>query len=68
MRGCDPPGTEPASKAASVSQGRPSGWVRVAALVYIAALVVVTLLPIAWFGRLDDYRPQLVPFEGILSS
>jgi glycopeptide antibiotics resistance protein len=45
--------------------GRPSGWVRVAALVYIAALVVVTLLPIAWFGRPDDYRPQLVPFEGI---
>jgi glycopeptide antibiotics resistance protein len=38
----------------------------VAALVYIAALVVVTLLPIAWFGRPDDYRPQLVPFEGIL--
>ena len=36
-----------------------------AALVYIAALVVVTLLPIAWFGRPDDYRPQLVPFEGI---
>jgi glycopeptide antibiotics resistance protein len=44
---------------------RPSGWVRAAALVYIAALVVVTLLPIAWFGRPDDYRPQLVPFEGI---
>jgi glycopeptide antibiotics resistance protein len=38
----------------------------VAALVYIAALVVVTLLPIAWFGRPDDYRPQLVPFERIL--
>ena len=45
--------------------GRPSGWVRLAALVYIAALVVVTLVPIAWGGRPDDYRPQLVPFEGI---
>jgi hypothetical protein len=33
--------------------------------VYIAALVVVTLVPIAWGGRPDDYRPQLVPFEGI---
>jgi glycopeptide antibiotics resistance protein len=46
--------------------GRPSGWVRPAALVYVAALAVLTLLPIAWFGRPDDYRPQLVPFEGIL--
>ena len=35
------------------------------ALVYIAALVVVTLLPIAWVRRPSDYEPQLVPFEGI---
>jgi glycopeptide antibiotics resistance protein len=34
--------------------GPPPGWVRVAALVFIAALVVVTLLPIAWFGGLED--------------
>jgi glycopeptide antibiotics resistance protein len=34
--------------------GSPPGWVRVAALVFIAALVVVTLLPIAWFGGLED--------------
>jgi glycopeptide antibiotics resistance protein len=45
--------------------GRPFGWVRLAALVYIAALVVITLVPIAWLGRPDDYRPQLVPFGGI---
>jgi glycopeptide antibiotics resistance protein len=45
--------------------GRPSGRVRLAALVYIAALVVVTLLPIAWVRRPSDYGPQLVPFEGI---
>jgi glycopeptide antibiotics resistance protein len=45
--------------------GRPSGWVRVAALMYIAALAVVTLLPIAWTGRPSTYEPQLVPFEGI---
>jgi glycopeptide antibiotics resistance protein len=51
--------------------GRPSGWVRVAALVYVAALVMVTLLPIHWSLGLTkwpgDYRPQLVPFDGILS-
>jgi glycopeptide antibiotics resistance protein len=50
--------------------GRPSGWVRVAALVYVGVLVMVTLLPIRWsFGESrwpSDYRPQLVPFEGIL--
>jgi glycopeptide antibiotics resistance protein len=49
---------------------RPSGWVRVATLVYVGALVVVTLLPINWsLGRSrwpSDYRPQLVPLEGIL--
>ena len=37
-----------------------------AALVYLAALVVVALLPIAWFGRPDESRPKLVPFEDIL--
>ena len=50
--------------------GRPSGWVRVAALVYVAVLALVTLLPISWSLGLSrwpsDYRPQLVPFEGIL--
>jgi glycopeptide antibiotics resistance protein len=36
--------------------GSPPGWVRVATLVYIAALVVVTLLPIDWFTwfKLED--------------
>jgi glycopeptide antibiotics resistance protein len=51
-------------------QRRPSGWVRVAALVYVAVLALVTLLPISWSLGLSrwpsDYRPQLVPFEGIL--
>jgi glycopeptide antibiotics resistance protein len=50
--------------------GRLSGWVRVAALVYVAALAVVTLLPIHWTLGLtrwpSNYEPQLVPFEGIL--
>jgi glycopeptide antibiotics resistance protein len=49
---------------------RPSGWVRVAALVYVAALVTVTLLPIHWtLGLIREasiYEPQLVPFKGIL--
>ena len=49
--------------------GRPSGWVRLAVLVYVAALAVMTLLPISWSlwtsGWPADYRPQLVPFEGI---
>jgi glycopeptide antibiotics resistance protein len=49
---------------------RPSGWVRVAALVYAAALAVITLLPIRWNPELarwpNNYRPQLVPFDGIL--
>jgi glycopeptide antibiotics resistance protein len=48
--------------------GRPSGWVRVAALVYLAALALVTLLPIAWVRRPSDYAPQLVPFEGIVGE
>jgi glycopeptide antibiotics resistance protein len=52
--------------------GRPSRWVGVVALVYVAALVVVTLLPVEWSLGLDedkwptDLRPQLVPFDGIL--
>lgn len=49
--------------------GRPSGWVRVAALAYVAALTVMTLLPIHWTLGTSrwpaDYRPQLVPFGGI---
>jgi glycopeptide antibiotics resistance protein len=49
----------PAGHGAGVESGQrqpgsPPGWVRVAALVFIAALVVVTLLPIAWFGGLED--------------
>jgi glycopeptide antibiotics resistance protein len=52
--------------------GRPSGWVRLAALVYVAALAVMTLLPISWSLGTDrwpaDYRPQLMPFEGILQE
>ena len=48
--------------------GRRSGWVRLAALVYVAALALVTLLPIAPVRRPSDYEPQLVPFEGILGE
>jgi glycopeptide antibiotics resistance protein len=52
--------------------GRPSGWVRLATLVYAAALAVVTLLPITWRLGTDrwpaDYQPQLVPFEGIVHA
>jgi glycopeptide antibiotics resistance protein len=51
-------------------QGRRSGWASAAALVYVAALTVVTLLPIRWNPELarwpDNYKPQLVPFDGIL--
>ena len=51
-------------------QGRPSGWVRVIALAYLAAFAVVTLLPIRWNPQLarwpNNYKPQLVPFDGIL--
>jgi glycopeptide antibiotics resistance protein len=50
--------------------GRPFGWVQVAALVYVAVLAVVTLLPISWSLGVSrwpsDYRPQLVPFKDIL--
>jgi glycopeptide antibiotics resistance protein len=50
--------------------GRLSGWVRLTALVYAAALAAMTLLPVNWSlgtGRFPgDYRPQLMPFEGIL--
>ena len=47
---------------------RPSGWVRLAALVYVAVLALVTLLPIAPLRRPTTYEPQLVPFEGILGE
>jgi glycopeptide antibiotics resistance protein len=43
--------------------------VRVAALVYVAALVVVTLLPTRWPPGAKwrgSYEPKLVPFNGIL--
>jgi glycopeptide antibiotics resistance protein len=50
--------------------GRPSGWVRLAALVYAAALAVITLLPIRWNPEVarwpNNYKPQLVPLHGIL--
>jgi glycopeptide antibiotics resistance protein len=50
--------------------GPPSGWVRVAALAYVAVLAVVTLLPIHWKLGLSrwpsNYEPQLMPFDGIL--
>lgn len=50
--------------------GRPSRWVRLAALVYVVALALVTLLPIRWNARLarwpNNYTPQLVPLKGIL--
>jgi glycopeptide antibiotics resistance protein len=42
--------------------------VRVAALVYIAMLAVVTLLPVAWISPPSDYGPQLVPLQGILAD
>jgi glycopeptide antibiotics resistance protein len=47
---------------------RPSGWVRLAALVYVATLALVTLLPIAPVRRPSDHGPQLVPFEGIVGE
>jgi glycopeptide antibiotics resistance protein len=47
---------------------RPSGWVCLAALVYVAALALVTLLPIAWGRRPSNHGPQLVPFEGIVGE
>jgi glycopeptide antibiotics resistance protein len=46
--------------------------VRLAVLVYVSALTVMTLLPIHWTlgtsRRPADYRPQLVPFQGILQE
>lgn len=53
-------------------RGRPSRWPPVAALVYVAALAVVTLLPVSWSVGFDedkwptDNRPRLLPFGGIL--
>jgi glycopeptide antibiotics resistance protein len=42
----------------------------VAALMYVAALAVITLLPIHWTlglaRRPSSYQPQLVPFDGLL--
>jgi glycopeptide antibiotics resistance protein len=53
-------------------QGRPSGWARATALGYAIVLAVVTLVPIRWnpeFARWpNNYRPQLVPFHGLLFS
>jgi glycopeptide antibiotics resistance protein len=50
--------------------GRPSRWVRMAALVYVAVLAVVTLRPTGGDSRLarwpHNHKLQLVPFEGIL--
>jgi glycopeptide antibiotics resistance protein len=43
--------------------------VRVAALVYVAALALVTLLPIHWPPGTKwsgNFEPKLVPFKGIL--
>src|SRR5215213_4030222 len=49
---------------------RPSGWASVIALGYATVLAVVTLVPIRWnpeFARWpNNYKPQLVPFDGIL--
>jgi glycopeptide antibiotics resistance protein len=49
--------------------GRSSRWVRLAALVYIAALAVVTLLPTRWppwAGSSGNNDPKLVPFDNTL--
>jgi len=51
--------------------GRPSGWVGPAALVYIAALALVTLLPTrwpSWARSPGSGEPKLVPFDGILAG
>jgi glycopeptide antibiotics resistance protein len=49
---------------------RQAGWPRLAALVYVAALVVITLLPTRWppgaSWRRADYEPKLVPFDNLL--
>jgi glycopeptide antibiotics resistance protein len=56
----------------SASAGATIRLGRLAALVYVAALAAMTLLPVHWSlgtGRWPaDYRPQLVPFEGILQE
>lgn len=49
---------------------RPSGWVGVATLVYVAVLALLTLLPIRWnLGPSrwpSNYEPQLMPLDGSL--
>jgi glycopeptide antibiotics resistance protein len=49
--------------------GRPPGWVRLAALVYVAALALVTLLPTRWppWARgAGNNDPKLVPFDNFM--
>ena len=49
--------------------GRSSGWVRLAALVYLVALAVITLLPThwpPWAGGSGNNDPKLVPFDNTL--
>jgi len=49
--------------------GRPSGWVRLAALVYVATLALVTLLPTRWppwAGSSGLNEPKLVPFDNFM--
>jgi glycopeptide antibiotics resistance protein len=49
--------------------GRSSGWVRLAALVYLVALAVITLLPThwpPWAGGSGYNDPKLVPFDNTL--
>jgi glycopeptide antibiotics resistance protein len=49
--------------------GHPSGWMRLAALVYLAALVLITLLPTRWppwAGSSGNNDPKLVPFDNFM--
>lgn len=49
--------------------GRSSGWVRLAALVYVATLALVTLLPTRWppwAGSSGLNEPKLVPFDNFM--
>jgi glycopeptide antibiotics resistance protein len=49
--------------------GRPSGWVRLAALVYLATLALITLLPTRWppwAGSSGLNDPKLVPFDNFM--
>jgi glycopeptide antibiotics resistance protein len=49
--------------------GQPSGWVRLAAPVYVATLAVLTLLPTRWppwAGSSGNNDPKLVPFDNTL--